>query len=66
MTHNICMRKLFLIHAVKNYGRLVTSLAIVLSVLHFTVDTIPYGMVLLHQATGWLLRTIFAHAPLVV
>ena len=66
MTHNICMRKLFLIHAVKNYGCLAASLAIVLSVLHFTVDNKPYGMVLLHQANGWLLRTILAHAPLVM
>ena len=66
MTHNICMRKIILIHAVKNYGQLVTSLAIVLSVLPYVDTTIPYGMVLLRQATGWLLRTIFARAPLVM
>ena len=60
MTH-ICMRKIILIHAVKNYGRLAASSAV-----RFTIDTIPYGVVLLRQATGWLLRTIFARAPLVM
>ena len=47
MTHNISMRKIILIHAVKNYGRLAGYSAV-----RFTIDTIPYGMVLLRQATG--------------
>ena len=31
MPHNMCMRKIILIHAMKNYGRVAASLAIVLS-----------------------------------